>query len=72
MDDSTIANTLSKHEARLDSLDANVGEIKDDVKKILEKISESRGSWKMITVLGGALVGVVEMIEAVKTAFIHK
>jgi hypothetical protein len=57
---------LGRHESRLDSLEANVQEIGEDVKKILAKLNEQKGSWKTITIFGAMLVSVVEIIELAK------
>lgn len=72
MEETAIAHALGKHEARLDGLTEDVTEIKNDVKAILEKLNQSKGSWKTITILGTVLVGVVEGIEALKGLVIHR
>lgn len=60
---------LGSHEARLDSLEADVSEIKRDVKEILAFMQRSRGSWKTLLALGTAVATVVEIFHQLAGAF---
>jgi hypothetical protein len=62
---------LGDHGARLTMLEANVKEIRADVKSILAAVERRKGSWWVLATLGGATVGAVELIEALK-GFFHK
>ena len=45
---------IGSHEARLIALESNVVEIKNDVKSILDKISQVKGGWKVVILISGA------------------
>lgn len=62
---------LGSHEARLDGLEANVGEIRDDVKKILAYMERTKGSWKTLVAIGGVIAAVVEGAHQL-SGFFHK
>jgi hypothetical protein len=59
-DDNGGKFTLGEHEGRLKSLERDMSEVKDDVKKILEAVSSVRGGWKTVTIFGAMAVGLVE------------
>jgi hypothetical protein len=63
---------LGGHEARLDALELGQKNMAEDVKKILSFVEQRKGSWKTLAAFGGGLVGLVEIIEALKAVFIHK
>lgn len=42
------------HELRLDRLEADMTEIKSDIKAMREILSEARGSWRTLVMIGGA------------------
>jgi len=45
--------TLGEHGARLDALERDIGEIKGDVKSLLQQVSEARGGWRGMMALAG-------------------
>lgn len=48
------AATCSAHEVRLDHIEANIKEMKDDIRAMREILSEARGSWRTLLMIGGA------------------
>jgi hypothetical protein len=60
---------LGGHDARIKALEAGMTSANEKLDKIVAALERSRGSWKMLTVFGGALVGIVEVIEALKGVF---
>lgn len=63
---------LGGHEARIEALEDGMKAANAKLDTILTKLNETRGGWKMLTLFGGSLVGIVEIIEAVKGLWIHK
>jgi hypothetical protein len=45
---------LARLEARMDGVSDNVREMKDDVRAIRDTLSEARGGWKTLLLVGGA------------------
>lgn len=45
--------TIGEHGARLDALERDIEEIKSDVKSILMQLSEAKGGWRTLLMLGG-------------------
>ena len=48
-----IHRDLGRHEAEIMSLQADMRELKSDVKTILNTLSEARGGWKTLMLIGG-------------------
>lgn len=48
------ATTCSAHEVRLDHIERDIKEMKDDIKAMREILSEARGSWRTLVMIGGA------------------
>lgn len=44
---------IGEHDARLNALEKQMDEIRDDVKSILSVLSEARGGWKTLMLVGG-------------------
>lgn len=63
MDD--IERTLGVHSAKIEGLQADVSEIKSDMKQVLTTLSETKGGWKVLVSVGaisgsvGAFIGKV-------------
>lgn len=49
-----IHRTLGEHDAQLEALGRDVSEMKADIKAIRETLSEARGGWKTLLLVGGA------------------
>ena len=56
-----IQRDLGKHDAQIEALEKNLMEIKDDQRRIFEKLdcinqtlSEAKGGWKLFMIVGGA------------------
>lgn len=45
--------TLGQLEARVNALESEMREIRDDVKQVLAILNQTRGSWKTLLVVGG-------------------
>lgn len=48
------AATCSAHEVRLDHIERDIKEMKDDIRAMREILSEARGSWRTLVMIGGA------------------
>jgi hypothetical protein len=48
-----IHRTLGAHDARIESLQYDVAEIKRDMKLILAAMSEAKGGWKTLVMVSG-------------------
>lgn len=56
-----IQRDLGKHDAQIDALERELREIKNDQRRIFEKLdcinqtlSEAKGGWKLFMIVGGA------------------
>lgn len=49
-----IQRDLGRFETRLDALEADMRELKGDVKAIRTTIDEAKGGWRMLLAVGGA------------------
>ncbi len=54
---------LGGHEARLDAMEGQVKEIREDVAKILGYMERTKGSWKTLVAMGGLIAGLVEVLH---------
>jgi phage shock protein A len=45
---------LAVHENRLDRLESDIAEMKDDVKAMRQILAQAQGGWRMLMVVGGA------------------
>ena len=45
--------TLGQLEARVNALESEMREIRDDVKQVLAILNQTRGSWKTLVIIGG-------------------
>lgn len=48
-----LQHAIGRHEAQIDNLERDMGEVKIDVKAILAALSEARGGWKTIMIVAG-------------------
>lgn len=62
-DTGEVQFSLGQHEARLDSIEKNMGEMREDVKQILDYISRARGSWKTLVAIGTAATALSEGVH---------
>jgi hypothetical protein len=49
-----LERAIGVHEAKIEGLQADVSEIKADVKLIRETLAEARGGWKTLMLVAGA------------------
>ncbi len=56
-----IQRDLGKHDAQIEALEKDIREIKEDQRRIFEKLdainqtlSEAKGGWKLFMIVGGA------------------
>lgn len=49
---------LGEHDARLATLEREMGELRADVKEILRTLSEAKGGWRTLMVIGGACAAI--------------
>jgi len=62
---------LGQHEARLDSVEATLNEIRGDVKRLVEYMDRAKGSWKTLVAIGGITTAVVEGVHQL-VGWLHK
>ena len=49
-----IERTLGEHGARIAALEKDVTRMEEKLDRILETLSEAKGGWKMLMMVGGA------------------
>lgn len=67
---------LGRHEGRLDAIDKHLVEqdkrhalLDEKIDKVLAYVERSKGSWKTLTVIAGACLGLVELSHQIVDAF---
>ena len=56
--------TLGQHTAQISDLQSDMKEVKQDVKQILSLVSEVKGGWKTLALIGAATGGVTGFLVA--------
>lgn len=46
--------SVAAHEARIDRIEDDIREMKNDIKSMCAILSEARGSWRTLVMIGGA------------------
>lgn len=65
-----LSRDLGQLEGRFDALEKQVGEMRDDVKTILERTNVARGGFKVLIGIGAAAAAVTEGLHWL-VAFLH-
>lgn len=53
MNDIELYNRLAKVEAKADSMERDMKEMRGDVKTLLALVNQTKGGWKVILLIGG-------------------
>ena len=48
-----VSREVGKHDAQIESLQADMKSVKDDIGEIKRILSEAKGGWKAIVMIGG-------------------
>lgn len=60
---------LGRHEAEIESLQSDMRDLKKDVKLILSTLSEARGGWRTLLLVGGVAGAVGAVLGKVGALF---
>jgi hypothetical protein len=70
LDDKSLM--LGDHGARIAALEKGMTDANAKLDRLIGALDRSKGSWKTLMVFGSLIVGLVEIIEAVKGIFHFK
>lgn len=53
-----LSHEIGRHDAKIESLEREVHALRDDVAEIKRMLSEARGGWRMLLLVGGCSAAV--------------
>lgn len=66
---SDVQRDIGALEARMDAVENGLQEVRADVRKVLEYVSASKGSWRVLVALGSIVTAVSGLVSALVSSF---